>query len=67
MLTACDKFLLTHPDSVPHAIGPVVKLLRDCGLSTPRLTLHKTNVIHSPNAAVCLLVALHATMQRLNG
>ncbi|KHJ91760.1 hypothetical protein OESDEN_08364 [Oesophagostomum dentatum] len=65
-LTSCDKYLLAHPSSVPADIGPIVNLLRDCGLSTPTLALHKINVVPSPNSAICLLVALYVNMTRFN-
>ncbi|KAK6731843.1 hypothetical protein RB195_007976 [Necator americanus] len=66
-LTACDRYLIAHPDSVPADVGPIVNLLRDCGLCTPTLTLYKTSVIASPNAALCLVLVLYITMHRLNG
>ncbi|EYB91544.1 hypothetical protein Y032_0204g1866 [Ancylostoma ceylanicum] len=66
-LAACDKFLLSHPNSVPDDIGPIVSLLRDCGLCTPTLTLHKTSVVPSPRTSVCLLLTLYIAMHRFNG
>lgn len=62
-----SRFLLSHPNLVPDGVGPIVNLLRDCGLCTPTLTLYKTSVVAAPKTSLCLLLALYITMHRFNG
>ncbi|KAE9421674.1 hypothetical protein Angca_000113, partial [Angiostrongylus cantonensis] len=65
-LSACDRFLLASPDSVPADVVPLLNLLRDCGLCSPSLTVYKSYVTVPPNAVVCLLLTLFVTMHKLN-
>uniref|UniRef100_A0A158P8E8 WASH complex subunit strumpellin n=1 Tax=Angiostrongylus cantonensis TaxID=6313 RepID=A0A158P8E8_ANGCA len=55
-LSACDRFLLASPDSVPADVVPLLNLLRDCGLCSPSLTVYKSYVTVPPNAVILAMM-----------